>query len=500
MLASFTGYSVDSSESSMFLSSDDSCEPLRILCYYDIFDESGCLRNVPEGYVRDDSVLGPCLIFNGVRDGFWHGSCLVIVPASMPTQPTFTILNDQEHEVTMQFIGAYRLSNFYRFGIKIRVDKVNPITIQYTINDSYPIYNFRVQSTASMFRWTFWSCNGWSLSVTKNQKQKLGGTNRLWKELMRQHEENPFHCMVGGGDQLYTDLFWSMDIWKPWLKSKSRKEYQNAPFTPEMEQTLDEFFFTHYVNCFFFQTKLGEAMAYIPSAFIVDDHDIFDGWGSYPNHLHNSNVFQGIKRIAFKYWLLFQAHSNEKLAPEHGYFGKEGYSWIKEFGPRVLALGLDTRYERTLSNIVSEETYNMAFGKLSELLRGAKGQYHHLIVFLGGPIVYPRLTFIERTLRAVQALKVHKSCLCSKAGPFKTFNNQFREPELLDDLEDHWTARPHLEERRRFVQRLQELAEWFGVRVTFVSGDVHCCGFGRFDDAHRSRQQNAEGNHRLMYQ
>src|SRR5204862_199678 len=55
----------------------------------------------------------------------------------------------------------------------------------------------------------------------------------------------------------------------------------------------------------------------------------------------------------------------------------------------------------------------------------------------------------------------------------------FNEPELLDDLNDHWTSKVHMTERREFIQKLQTFAANENIRVTFVAGDVHCCGVGR---------------------
>lgn len=42
-----------------------------------------------------------------------------------------------------------------------------------------------------------------------------------------------------------------------------------------------------------------------------DDHDIFDGWGSYPPELQNCPVFSGIFFVARKFYLLFQCHAAE---------------------------------------------------------------------------------------------------------------------------------------------------------------------------------------------
>lgn len=68
--------------------------------------------------------------------------------------------------------------------------------------------------------------------------------------------------------------------------------------------------------------------------------------------------------------------------------------------------------------------------------------------------------------------------------------------EVLDDLDDHWTARHHKEERNWFIQELQDLAAEKSVRVTLLgyvtcicrnlalltvySGDVHLGAVGQF--------------------
>ena len=69
--------------------------------------------------------------------------------------------------------------------------------------------------------------------------------------------------------------------------------------------------------------------------------------------------------------------------------------------------------------------------------------------------------------------------------------------EILDDLDDHWTAKNHKQERNWFVQELQELAAEKSVRVTILGydgcsplleiradlgrrGDVHLAAVGQF--------------------
>ncbi|KAJ2022666.1 hypothetical protein IWW57_004437, partial [Coemansia sp. S610] len=265
---------------------------------------------------------------------------------------------------------------------------------------------------------------------------------------------------------------WQSDIWKPWLSIKDKLVRRDAPFTAEMAAFADDFYFTHYVKCFF-MSKFGDSMTTIPISTIVDDHDIWDGIGSYPDYLQNSTVFVQLKEYAFKYWRLYQAHTNQSLARQHGYFGNRGYGWLKNFGPYTAALGPDTRYERSLNQIIDPRTYDMIF----ERLNGLSPSVRHLVVFLGVPIVYPRLTYIEKTLSGIKSMGLTKlSFIANK----KALVNIWGEPELSDDMNDHWTSSVHMEERKVFILRLQEFARIHNVRVTFVAGDVHCCGAGRF--------------------
>jgi hypothetical protein len=52
--------------------------------------------------------------------------------------------------------------------------------------------------------------------------------------------------------------------------------------------------------------------------------------------------------------------------------------------------------------------------------------------------------------------------------------------DLLDDLDDHYTARTHKKERLYIVQQLQKLASEFSVRISILGGDVHLAAVGRF--------------------
>ena len=64
-------------------------------------------------------------------------------------------------------------------------------------------------------------------------------------------------------------------------------------------------------------------------------------------------------------------------------------------------------------------------------------------------------------------------------GITKAVFNDMGEPELLDDLTDHWTGENHADERRFLIEHLQMLAKAKKLRISIISGDVHLAATGR---------------------
>jgi len=198
-------------------------------------------------------------------------------------------------------------------------------------------------------------------------------------------------------------------------------------------------------------------------------------------------VFTGIGAVAFKYYMLFQHQSvpaeNETTEPSW-LLGKSPGPYIKErsrsvfmhLGRQVAFLGLDCRTERQRDEILTEDSYDVIFDRLEDEI--VKGETKHLIVLLGVPIAYPRLNFLENILtsRLMDPIKA-----MGRAGMLGNFVNKFDGGvEILDDLDDHWTAKHHKEERNWFIWQLQHIAAEKSVRVTILGGDVHLAAVGQF--------------------
>ncbi|KAH9892951.1 hypothetical protein F4778DRAFT_784410 [Xylariomycetidae sp. FL2044] len=371
---------------------------------------------------------------------------------------------------------------FWRFNIEVELrDKQQRIA--YRINRG-PTTGFWVPARGQSMNIMFHSCNGFSLSVNTDD---FSGPDPMWRDVLNNHQTRPFHVMIGGGDQVYNDAVMKQtDLFQDWLDIKNPLHKNNAPFTPEMQDELEEFYLERYMM-WFSQGLFGLANSQIPMVNMYDDHDIIDGFGSYPHHFMKSPVFSGLGNVAFKYYLLFQHQSlpeeTEQSEPSWAlglkpgpYITELSRSLFMSLGARVSLLAVDCRTERTRDEVLREDSWKKLMDRCYDDI--VKGQTQHLLVLLGVPIAYPRLVWLETILtsRLMDPIKA-----MGKAGMLGNFLNRFDGGvEVLDDLDDHWTAKNHKDERRFIIEDLQDLAANKSVRVTILSGDVHLAAVGQF--------------------
>jgi hypothetical protein len=297
----------------------------------------------------------------------------------------------------------------------------------------------------------------------------------MWRDVLNTHQTKPFHVMLGGGDQIYNDaVMRDTEHFQAWLELKNPHHKHEAEFTPELKDELETFYLNRYAM-WFSQGLFGMANSQIPMVNVWDDHDIIDGFGSYPDRFMTSPVFSGLGNVAFKYYMLFQHQSlpDELTADEPSWLlGASPGPYINELsrslfmflGKQVAFLGLDCRTERMRDEIMSADSYDIVFDRCRrEIIRG---ETKHLIVLLGVPIAYPRLVWLENILtsRVMDPIKA-----LGRTGLLGGFLNKFDGGvEILDDLDDHWTARNHKHERNWFVEELQQLAAEKSVRVIIL--------------------------------
>ncbi|KAG9057330.1 hypothetical protein FS842_007469 [Serendipita sp. 407] len=406
--------------------------------------------------------------------------------------------------------GPYGSCTFWRMMIEVPLGEAE-MTVAYRINGGHEIC-FTVPGREQNLRWAAYSCNGFSAGINADEFKGAGhasGFDPVWADLLEKHAEKPFHALVGGGDQLYCDSLMREPELQEFVGLKTPQAKLGYQISDTLRRAVDRFYFSHY--CLVFRHgKFAQANSTIPMVNMLDDHDMIDGFGSYPEDLQRSPMFQLIGERAYHYFLLFQCFVVDGLDgidPNPGrhkmlstLIGGAGawipypsHSILTYMGPQTWMIMLDCRAERTLNRVCSEATYRRMFDRLWELPASVK----HIVVQLGIPIAYPRMNFLETALESSfnPFVALGKK---NKMGMGTLVNKFNMDAELLDDLMDHWTAKNHKKERNWFVEQLQSFALLKKVRITFLSGDVHCAAVGVFKTLSSSIPVNPVVDHRYM--
>ncbi|EXJ78242.1 hypothetical protein A1O3_09403 [Capronia epimyces CBS 606.96] len=372
---------------------------------------------------------------------------------------------------------------FWRFNLEVELAE-DQQRIGYRINRGASV-GFWVPGRGQTMNMMFHSCNGFSLSVNPDN---FSGPDPMWRDVLNTHQTRPFHVMIGGGDQIYNDrVMLETQHFGDWTRMRNPSHKHHAPFTNEMKEELESFYLNRYAM-WFSQGLFSMAASQIPMVNIWDDHDIIDGFGSYPHHFMETPVFSGLGNVAFKYYMLFQHQSvvEETTAHEPSWvLGREPGPYIRQLsrsvfmhlGRQVAFLGVDCRTERMRDEVLSVDTVDVILERCRREL--VEGETKHLIILLGVPIAYPRLVWLENVLtsRIMDPVKALGRVGVLKGGFLNKFDGGV---EILDDLDDHWTATHHKRERNDLVQDFQDLAAEKSCRITILSGDVHLAAVGQF--------------------
>ncbi|WP_250658641.1 alkaline phosphatase D family protein [Alkalimarinus coralli] len=300
------------------------------------------------------------------------------------------------------------------------------------------------------------SCNGFSSMDLMHKSQ---APFRLWDKMTKQHAHKPVSLILMGGDQLYADDIWStIPELKKW-NALNHKDKISRKATKTMCDQIDRFYDRIYQERWASES-MSFMLASAPSVMMWDDHDIFDGWGSFPDKLQNCEVFQQIFKTAKKYFELFQIRSkhNKSLLDSDA----QHYAFALKFNNYNI-LGLDNRTERTLNQVMGNDTQ---WPLVNEYLSNLDGD-GHLLVMSAVPVVYRDFSFSE-----------------------SVFDQTPWEEELTDDLKDHWRSKEHQGERARLIHRLLENAQRRrsinpDSKTVILSGDVHLGCIGVINDTAR---------------
>jgi PhoD related phosphatase len=392
-------------------------------------------------------VCGPLLGFREQDGDVWRLIVLVVhddatIPAPLSYGEGATrMVSDSPPTLLGEMGGGLRFYG-YEFAVPLGASER---TIDYGLVGEDRRWSFIVPGRAQQPRVAYASCNGFS---SPGEMRKIGERNALWTDLCAQHARTPFHILLMGGDQIYADQVWSAI---PELRSFNdlpRHERVSTQASPGLRGALERFYAATYRDRFA-QPEVAQALASIPTLMMWDDHDIFDGWGSYSDEEQASPIFQAIFEAARSAFCLFQLQSDPRAVTWPALPGQAAFNALLRIGAFGLLI-LDLRSERAQSQVMSAN----AWARVFEALDQQQG-LQHLLVMASIPVIHPDTAFIERALDVIPGRQ-----------------------DLEDDLHDQWSSYNHKTERLRLIHRLLDFADATGTRVTLLSGDVHVAALG----------------------
>lgn len=398
--------------------------------------------------------MGPILRFEGVDEEGWHVSALIVLDGTA-TPGKWNIGTLGSRPITPKRLKTVGKRSVWTFRIDVpQLDKEQSVNWEIAGTRG----EFVVPARTGMPHLAYASCNGFS---SLKEMKRVAEKNAMWVHLLNRHKAQPYHLLMMGGDQIYADSIWLMvpSIYE-WLQLEERERIK-APFTPAMKREVTEFYFNLYCDRWQQPEPLA-VMSCVPTVMMWDDHDIFDGWGSYPENVQKSPVYQGIFAIAEEHFRLFQLHIKPDELPS-GAFSKtqKGLGYGFRIGKTLTIAALDMRTERSIGQVLSQKSW----AEFEAWLTASEAPAH-LMVMSSIPVVHPNYSSLEQ---------------------FADFFNA----EITDDLRDHWHSRAHKQERLGLIHLLLRYSDEKKSRVTIVSGDVHVGAVGMINSARNPVSKNA---------
>ncbi|WP_428776175.1 alkaline phosphatase D family protein [Vibrio sp.] len=405
-------------------------------------------------------VLGPIL---GLESDH-HYTVVVVTDKSAGS---VSVSYPHHQPVPAQLIGEINDGKVWR--MEINIDSPGEETIDYTLQQEGLTlhdqrgnqgWSFYVPGQQEKPKFAYVSCNGFSdLTLMNTTEQPF----RLWKTMAQEHQREAFSLLLMGGDQVYADAIWTkVSLLKNW-NELDRKEKVKRRASKDMVKQIDRFYSELYVDRWN-KEPIASMLASIPSIMMWDDHDIFDGWGSYPDDIQGCDVYQAIFQSARKHFELLQIRGiQNRTLIQRDNQPLTHYGATLSFHSYDI-LVLDNRSQRSLSHVMAADQWQAVTAYLAD------NSNKNLLVMSAVPVVYRDFSFAENAVDIT---------------PW--------EEELTDDLKDHWRAKEHEGERSRLIMHLLQSGQRRQGRSVILSGDVHVGALGVIRDL-RSE------NHRPVHQ
>jgi PhoD related phosphatase len=386
--------------------------------------------------------LGPVLCFRGTRGRSYDLCALVGVASKDEPAP----LETDWERVPPRRLAGRRGRSLWRYDFSLPLDDRDRAREYRIGRQSWRVH---LPAVGGSLRLAFTACNG---SEKGNTWDALPERNERWLHLAAEHASKPFHLLLQGGDQLYADPIWhevpALAQWKrtPWWRRRK------ARFSAAMAEAVANDYFQRY--CWLWgQPQLAPILASVPSLMMWDDHDIFDGWGSWAARWQECDVFQGIWAVAREHFALFQLAARPDDLP-HGFSDRRGghFGWAHRIGD-VGILAPDLRSERSRRRVMGEVGWRAFTANLESM-----AACRHVVLLSSMPLVNPHLIPLERLFNLLPGHQTWQ-----------------------DDLVDQWPSVAHWEEWSRLLRQLVEFSARTGARITSLSGEIHLGALGAIE-------------------
>ena len=476
-----------------------------------------------------DLLLGPVLSYRGNRKGdSWRVTALIGLKTGAEI-PEFQV--DGKTCPAPKELLSTRGERYLRYDLSCKVLK-DERTVSYGIPGGLT-WNMTVPGKDFSPRMAYVSCNGFSDPAV--MRKIIRTSDAVWEDLLYSHDRKlrrkpgvgevklldkeqlwhekrihdkglqRFHLMLMGGDQIYFDSIWEdIKALRQWV-GLPRQAQLDFKVSKSLEREIEAYYFDLYRQRWLPSERqpwssataaldAGAAMASMPTIMVWDDHDIFDGWGSYSCEMQNCELFQTLFRHARRaFWVFQMQHALEDL-PELEDTTPAGFTrqdpllkpipWSKVLAKDSLALPLldnqpgftsaysigpvsvvaaDLRTERSRTQVMGSDTWQQIKEWTGNLKPGGAGPQprigcQHLLFMSSVPVVHPKLPLAELFL--------------------DKFGQDHVTDSNADDLKDHWSHDDHEGERKRLLEVLSNFARDKRIRVSLVSGDVHVAAWG----------------------
>jgi hypothetical protein len=472
----------------------------------------------------DVFTVGPVLSFRGIDDqGRWKVTALIGI-SKAGTVPQLEV----EGRACPAPVTLLQLPKevFLRYDLTCAV-QTDERKVEFGLIGAAHRWHFTIPGKDYAPRMAYVSCNGFS--DPSGMRKLVRPENAVWGDLLCNHDKNlrptgyeldkeqlwhedrthdkglqRFHLLLMGGDQIYFDSIWEdLRSLKQWV-GLSRADQLAFKVNKTLEKEIENYYLGLYSSRWLPESRrnwgLGEvnrdpadAMARMPTIMMWDDHDIFDGWGSYSPAMQQSEVFQTLFKHARRaFWVFQLQHRLEDLPeltkiarrnvlPQDPLFepilwsglrqvdslalpildNQPGFTSAYHLGP-VCLIAADLRSERSRTQIMGSFTWRAIQTLLGTLKDGVPqhpgSKCQHLILLSSVPVAHPKLSLAE--------------------GLLDTFGQDHVLDSNADDLKDHWAHDDHEGERKRLLETLTQVAEENQLRVSIASGDVHVAAWG----------------------